>query len=285
MKFDCSLSGIPQIDRAGEYPLLNADLEFIYQPPTHSIHLYDYDGIIKLDSEEIDFRSGDLTIEPTGHSYSIYSEKPGKHWCIHFFLPVKPGSTTFKLPVHISLGGDNLYFLEQMKHISHLVNNGSEMEILEAAHRLKALLISLYNLQSAKRKKAIRSTFVWEELIRLIEDNLSAPLSTPWLAKRMNITSVTLSKKFKKEYHCTISQYILRKRVDWAKSLLTTTHYTICEVGATVGIDDPQYFNKQFRKVTGVSPSIYRQDNKTTTLAVDKDISTIGGRWSNKEIS
>jgi len=281
MNLQCSFNGIPQIDRAGEYPLLNPDFDFIYQPPTHSLHLYGYDGVLKLNSEEVPFNAGDLTCEATGNSYSIYSEQPTKHWCIHFFSPLQHGSKTFEVPAHIKLGADSIFILEQIKHISHLQNSDSEVEKLEAAFRLKALLLSLHNLENYKKKKNKQSNFMWDELFLLINDNLKSQLSSTWLATQLNISQVTLVQKFKKEYKCTIAKYILRKRIDLAKSLLTTTRYTIGEVGISVGIDDPQYFNKQFRKICGLSPSRYREDNKPYLIRTDDDISTIGGQWKN----
>ena len=55
---------------------------------------------------------------------------------------------------------------------------------------------------------------------------------------------------------------------------------TINEVGSLVGIDDPQYFNKQFRKTAGMSPSLYRDKNKVYLVNPDRDIAVLGGRWT-----
>ena len=54
---------------------------------------------------------------------------------------------------------------------------------------------------------------------------------------------------------------------------------TIYEVGSNVGIPDPQYFNKQFRKVTGISPSRYRDDNQEYLSNIPNELSTKEGRW------
>ena len=92
-----------------------------------------------------------------------------------------------------------------------------------------------------------------------------------------------ISKKFKKEFGCTVAQYILKKRIDAAKSMLTTSNMTINEVGELVGIDDPQYFNKQFRKMTGMSPSLYRDKNKSYLVHPSNDIAVLGGSWKGDE--
>ena len=59
-------------------------------------------------------------------------------------------------------------------------------------------------------------------------------------------------------------------------SLRASTTQTIHEVGTSVGIPDPKYLNKQFRKIVGMSPGHYRDhnmeflSNMPTTLATKK---------------
>jgi len=43
-----------------------------------------------------------------------------------------------------------------------------------------------------------------------------------------------------------------------ARELLEATELSIKEVAVRVGISDAQYFNKQFRRFSGESPSRYR---------------------------
>jgi YesN/AraC family two-component response regulator len=101
----------------------------------------------------------------------------------------------------------------------------------------------------------------------------------PLIAERANLAPGTLTKKFKQAHKTTLSQYLLHRRIDKAKSLLATTTLTVYEVGSNVGIPDPQYFNKQFRKVTGNSPSRYRDDNQEYLSNIPNELSTKEGRW------
>lgn len=55
------------------------------------------------------------------------------------------------------------------------------------------------------------------------------------------------------------TQYILTIRVNNATSLLETTDYSMAEIAAIVGYDDPLYFSRLFRKLKGMSPSQYRK--------------------------
>jgi AraC-like DNA-binding protein len=47
--------------------------------------------------------------------------------------------------------------------------------------------------------------------------------------------------------------------MELARHLLVSSSLGVAEVGRRVGLPDPQYFNKQFRRVAGASPLAYRQ--------------------------
>jgi len=47
-------------------------------------------------------------------------------------------------------------------------------------------------------------------------------------------------------------------RVNWAKCLLKDRNVPVSEVSFAVGIDDPSYFTRFFRKATGMTPSEFR---------------------------
>ena len=73
MPLSFETTGLPQIDRIGEFPLLNPVLEFTYRNPTNVLHLYDYNGRIRINSREYQFRPGDLTCIERGSVYGYSS--------------------------------------------------------------------------------------------------------------------------------------------------------------------------------------------------------------------
>lgn len=188
------------------------------------------------------------------------------------------------MPKHLKLGANSLFYREQLQLISHLFNSPTNSNTgpiqLEARYRLKALLLALHNLNISRPSGyRSRSNFSWGELLEWIDEYLDQPLTVPQIAERSNLAPGTLAKKFKQTHEITLSQYMLHRRIDKAKSLLATTTLTIYEVGTRVGIPDPQYFNKQFRKVTGINPSRYRDDNQEYLSTITNELSTKGGRW------
>jgi AraC-like DNA-binding protein len=55
-------------------------------------------------------------------------------------------------------------------------------------------------------------------------------------------------------------QYLLRRRVGEAQTLLITTDLPIAEIAGRVGYDTQSYFNLQFTRHVGMPPKRYRQN-------------------------
>ena len=92
-----------------------------------------------------------------------------------------------------------------------------------------------------------------------VDADLSAPLSLSYLADELNINSSYLSSLFKKETGITVTTYIIRQRINYAKHLLTNTRLQIQTVAQHCGLGDVHYFSKLFKKETGLTPREFRQ--------------------------
>ncbi len=67
-------------------------------------------------------------------------------------------------------------------------------------------------------------------------------------------------RNFKHYTGMTPMQYIISVRMTHAQQLLSTTDYTITEISAVVGYDNPLYFSRLFKKQIGLSPTDYRKN-------------------------
>ena len=52
-------------------------------------------------------------------------------------------------------------------------------------------------------------------------------------------------------------------RIDMAKIILANTELPVSEVAGRVGYSDSNYFTKIFKKMTGSTPSAFRNSNST----------------------
>ena len=97
------------------------------------------------------------------------------------------------------------------------------------------------------------------QILTYINEHFTEPVNLDSLAGHFYISKYHLSREFKKEYNQTIIQYVLNKRITYAKELLRFTDMNIGEVARKCGIGDMNYFNKAFRKVEGSTASEYRR--------------------------
>ena len=64
---------------------------------------------------------------------------------------------------------------------------------------------------------------------------------------------------FKDKYGFSISDYLVEKRIEKAKELLTATDYTSKKIAEMVGYTDNRYFYVVFKKNTGETAEGYRK--------------------------
>ncbi|GAA3407439.1 helix-turn-helix domain-containing protein [Paenibacillus hodogayensis] len=97
-------------------------------------------------------------------------------------------------------------------------------------------------------------------VIDRILQHYDEPLSLASLAEWVSMDPSYLSDLFRKKTSVTLTNFLQNVRIESAKVLLTETSATIGEIAERVGFANDNYFNKIFRKWTGVSPGDYRRN-------------------------
>ena len=82
----------------------------------------------------------------------------------------------------------------------------------------------------------------------------------------MNVNASYLSTLFKQETKETLTEYVTRKRIEYATLLLSNSDLPISDVAAFCGVNDLQYFSKIFKKVVGYTPSEYKKLVRLTPI-------------------
>lgn len=91
-----------------------------------------------------------------------------------------------------------------------------------------------------------------------IQQHYREELTLESLADKVHLSPSYLSKLFKRETGENLSVYIQNVRIQQAKLLLRTTDLKTYEVAERVGISDPVYFSRTFKKITGMKPKDFR---------------------------
>lgn len=94
---------------------------------------------------------------------------------------------------------------------------------------------------------------------RLIDEGFAGDLTITDLARSVFVSPDYLRQLFRKEFGQSPTHYLISRRIDHARDLLEHGDLPIKKVAAACGIDNPYYFARLFRKVTGTTPSAWRK--------------------------
>ena len=84
-------------------------------------------------------------------------------------------------------------------------------------------------------------------------------LSLAEIAEHLNISTGYLSIVFKRFTGTTLSDYIAQVKIEHAKELIDSHQYLMYEISDMLGFENPYYFSRVFKKVTGISPRNYEK--------------------------
>jgi AraC-like DNA-binding protein len=117
-------------------------------------------------------------------------------------------------------------------------------------------------------KKARLIETVKNIVIRLVHQDAEAqPLNmnySDYIADQLNMNYHYLSSLFSSVENITIEHYIILQKIERAKELLKYNEYTLSEITYKLGYSSVQHLSNQFKKVTGMTASQFR--NITTNL-------------------
>lgn len=92
-----------------------------------------------------------------------------------------------------------------------------------------------------------------------IYDNLHTKITLDALSKAINLSPAYLSRMFHKEVGVTISEYIVKKRIQAAENMLKYSEYTASEIAHYLCFSSESHFIHLFKKHTGDTPKMYRK--------------------------
>ncbi|MGE4549684.1 MAG: response regulator [Intestinibacillus sp.] len=125
----------------------------------------------------------------------------------------------------------------------------------ELLHGLEAIVeLTIRNLSAL----CSGSRSMIDQVESYIRRSYQDELSLDKIAARYHISPGYLSRLFKSKKDVSLTTYIQNIRIEKAKELIASTDLRTYEIAAAVGIPDPVYFSKTFKKATGIRVRDYR---------------------------
>lgn len=118
-------------------------------------------------------------------------------------------------------------------------------------------------LSDMKDARELEINSLGAKVKKYIAENFHKDISMVDAARETNLSYHYFSKFFKDSLGKSFVEYLTELRVDKSKELLRETRDSIKEICYKIGYSDPNYYCKIFKRITGMTPTEYRDNQQT----------------------
>jgi AraC-like DNA-binding protein len=187
---------------------------------------------------------------PQGSSYQVKSIQEGGCYAINFAADISDE------PFCVSLRNAD-HLLHYFKAATDACKRKDECRIPIAMRALYEAIIKArkeaYKKYMPKAQLSVIAPAV-EAMNQQFTDNM---LNVSYLAKLCGVSEVYFRRLFLNSFGVSPKEYLIQKRIDYAKILLKSGHFSIHEIAALCGYTEPCHFSREFTKRVGIPPSQY----------------------------
>lgn len=151
----------------------------------------------------------------------------------------------------------SIYFTNMFNKFQSAVHSKSESDDYLSIIFVSVIRELLLCANNSKQKQNYSATV--NEFIEHMRRPENLTLSIEDIIKRMNYSHCHIIRLFKKETGTTPSQYFLKIKLNYARSMLETTDLSVLDIAATVGFSSLGHFTKVFKNQYSLPPASYRK--------------------------
>ncbi|QUI22589.1 helix-turn-helix transcriptional regulator [Vallitalea pronyensis] len=225
--FILSGEGIYQTDEGMEIPIQPGDFIQRFPGKTHSTIITSNDW-------------SELYLSIGSHIYRSFAE-------IYVFAPDKP----------VLSPGHDFELIQQILDYHARLGNANRIELPLLLSEATAIIAKATYLDRIRRTTTDEMNILAMS-IQYIEANITHRLSVEEVAAHVNMGYEKFRKLFTKQYRISPGNYILNRRINTAQKMLSAGKLSIKEIAMELGYPDSYSFSKQFKKLTGHTPSQFR---------------------------
>ena len=210
--------------------------------------------LAEISGESCLCRGGQFLMIPAGAPFSVhhYTDLAGYtgNFSLSFLKDVSYGCITDSKPVFRTFWFDGAAAVAQLlDRMTAALARGDEGFISRAFDLL------LYAIDSPVES---RSHPLVNKFFEMLFDRTQVLDSVSGYAERLKISPSYLNKLVRTQTRHSAMDWVEISRVNWAKCLLKDSDMSVGDISIAIGVDDPSYFTRFFRKSTGMTPSEFR---------------------------
>lgn len=244
---------------------------FIIQRETgsndHLLLLFHTPVDMELDGNEIHCPSGTLMLYEKGYTQYYYNRKHGfVNDFVHFSNEhLRKLTDAFDMPLNKPLTITNTHSL----HHHFLALEKEHLKENRGYEFICDMLITRILVEGLRSHyTSINHSIIYrhEEAIRDLRQTIMSELQVPWtidtMCMHVDLSRSRFNTLYTQIFGITPKKDLQNMRIEHGRRLLTSTNLSISEVAQRVGYESIYHFSKQFKKVIGRSPRMFRQSNK-----------------------
>lgn len=220
------------------------------------IYKWSGDSISRLGEREYALSEGSVLYLPQGWrgAYSVKTLRKGEAVDILFQSDTPLADEPLLLPAPHKAAVAELF--ERCHEAWRMDVEQKQLRCLAMTYTLLAELADeARRLYATPRVRALL-----ERAVRFLDERcFSESLDCAQLSALTGVSYSYLKKLFVARYGLPPSRYVLRKRMEYAKTLLLTPELSVTEISRQVGYASVYYFSRVFRAETGMTPTEYRR--------------------------
>ena len=159
---------------------------------------------------------------------------------------------------HMEKKSSDVFGSEQMirllleQFLIHIIRRQSRLSALKNTHFLHTK--SIISNQNADE--------LYQNVVEYLETHLGEKLSLNQICHEHSVGRSHLQKLFRQKSGYSVMEFFYIQKIDTAKELLRTNQLNITQISEQLGYTSVHYFSRQFKKMTGMSPSEYASSVK-----------------------
>jgi len=120
----------------------------------------------------------------------------------------------------------------------------------------------LYGIRNNIAHGTKNNLSILNSVMEYINENIDKMLTVEDIAEHFGYNKDYLLRLFRERYGITVKKYINEKKMTMVKRILITTDMSVAKVGAAIGFEETELFEKFFKYHEKVTPQRYRKMNR-----------------------
>ena len=154
--------------------------------------------------------------------------------------------------------GQSPRLIELIMRLWHVYNQRGGIPMFQTEMLFRDVLNEAL-LCVVNRQNSYESQTLFEQVTNYIHQYYYQSLTVASLAEQYNVNRNRLSYVFRRHAGMGPAEYLIKYRINMAQEMLFTSDTPVQQIAQTVGIADPFYFSRVFKKQLGISPTEYRE--------------------------